>query len=223
MTPTSHPENPASDLAQRIGDVIRPAVARAWTSDRVQQLRRVIQNAHVPNASGQRLIAAHHEVVVGADHTERSATTTLVIEATADDLRGWSISLDLDEGQQVSAEALLGCTLGRVIPVDEGADVYEFLFDPPVEQGEKRRTRHRLNFQGGTACTTMGYSLSRPAQLLTLTVNFEGPLPTRVWHSVRPEQGQAKAKVQQELTVGRMVELVLSDPGAGRHTIDWEW
>lgn len=222
MTPTSRPENPATDLAQRIGDAIRPAVQKAWTSDRVQQLRRVIQNAHLPNASGQKLLTAHHEVVVDSQRVERSATTTLVIEATADDLRGWSISVDLEQ-QQVTAEAMLGCKLGRVIPVDEGAQVYEFLFDPPLQKGENRRTQHRLSFHGDAESTSMGYALSRPAQLLTLTVHFQGPLPKRIMHTVKPAQSEAEPKVEQELTVAPMVELVLSNPSPGLHALDWEW
>lgn len=221
MTPTSRPEIPATELAQRIGDAIRPAVQKAWTSDRVQMLRRVIQGAHMPNASGQKLLTAHHEVVV-ANRAERSATTTLVVEATAEDVRGWSISVDLAQ-QQVSAEALLGCRLGRVIPVDEGAQVYEFLFEPPLAKGDNRRTQHRLTFTGDAECTTTGYSLSRPAQLLTLTVNFEGEQPKKVWQITKGAQEDAETKVVQELTVAPMVEVVLSNPGPGLHALEWEW
>ncbi|MEL4503448.1 hypothetical protein AAEX63_00745 [Luteococcus sp. H138] len=222
MTPTSRPENPSSDLAQRIGNAIRPAVQKAWTSDRVQMLRRVIQNAHLPNASGQKLLTAHHEVFVDAKRAERSATTTLVIEATADDLRGWSISVDLAQ-QQATAEARLGCKLGRVIPVDEGAQVYEFLFDPPLKKGDNRRTQHRLTFHGDSECTSMGYALSRPAQLLTLTVHFEGPLPRKIMHTVKPAQSDAEPTVERELTPGSIVELVISNPSPGMHALDWEW
>ncbi|MEL4358765.1 MULTISPECIES: hypothetical protein [unclassified Luteococcus] len=222
MTPTSRPEIPATELAQRIGDAIRPAVQKAWTSDRVQMLRRVIQGAHMPNASGQKLLTAHHEVLVDAKRAERTATTTLVIEATAEDVRGWSISVDLAQ-QQVHAEALLGCTLGRVIPVDEGAQVYEFLFDPPLKKGDNRRTQHRLTFHGDAECTTMGYALSRPAQLLTLTVHFEGALPKRILHTVKPAQSEAEPVVERELEPARMVELVLANPAPGLHALDWEW
>ncbi|MGO4956874.1 hypothetical protein ACTQ49_06340 [Luteococcus sp. Sow4_B9] len=224
MTPTSRTENPASDLAQRIGEVIRPAAAArlAWTSDRIQQLRRVIQNAHVPNASGQKLLTAHHEVAIDGQRAERTATTTLVVEATADDVRGWSISVDADQ-KHATAEALHGATLGRTIPVDDGAQVHEFLFDPPLKNGEVRRTQQRITFHGTDECTTMGYALSRPAQLLTLTVHFEGELPRRIKQPVKTAQEDASTKDVKELDVAQTVEVVLSNPKAGVHALEWEW
>lgn len=222
MAPITRPDIPAGEIAQRIGGAIKPAERLAWTADRLQQLRRVVQNAYLPNASGQRLLGVHNEVVIDAERRERTSTTTLMIEAKADDLRGWSISVDVQPGQTATPEAIFGIKLGRVIPVDEGAELCEFLFEPPLVRGEIRGARHRITYTNGPECTTTGYSLSRPSPLLLLTVRFEGEVPTRVVHTHRPDD-TSEATVLAELKPAQLVELALSNPEKGLHTIDWEW
>lgn len=192
--------------------------------DRERRLRTLIAAADMPNPYGQELVAIHLEVVVGADRSQRSSTTTVVVQCRTTEAKGWSMTIDADQGQHVTAEALRGLALGRVLELDERATLFEMLYEPPLRHGECRRTQHRLTYTPAQEpCVMTGYALGRPTTVLIMGVSFEGEVPRSMERCLRRPGRSSEMESKELLVPAQDVEVVLTSPPVGLHALRWEW
>lgn len=195
-----------------------------WSRERDARLKEILANTDLPRSMAQELLLADVLYEVDERRLQHRTTTTLVTRALAADQRGWTVTFDRDEGQSLEAADLHGLRMGRRIDVDEQFEIIEFLFDPPLDNGEVRRTSHVLEFVGSTTeCTSAGYACRRATSLMAIAVRFAGEPPRRVWQSHLPIEPGAEAQRGPEIAPAPLVECILASPAPGLHSLMWEW
>ena len=200
-----------------------PTPNMTWAADRAEFLREQIKAIGPASADSQEQLMAHLEVSIAEDRHLLSTTTTLVVKSRVPGAQGLSIVINRPQGTSVDAHALNGVTMGRTVHLDGQSTLFEFLYDHPLERGETRRARCRLNFGPSETEVTTGYSLRSATPLLMLTCTFLGDLPRSIVRCFTPPNSDASPREVQRIPVQTTVECVLTDPPIGLHSLVWEW
>ncbi len=200
-----------------------PTPNMTWAADRAEFLREQIKAIGPASADSQEQLMAHLEVSIAEDRHLLSTTTTLVVKSRVPGAQGLSIVINRPQGTSVDAHPLNGVTMGRTVHLDGQSTLFEFLYDHPLERGETRRARCRLNFGPSETEVTTGYSLRSATPLLMLTCTFLGDLPRSIVRCFTPPNSDASPREVQRIPVQTTVECVLTDPPIGLHSLVWEW
>lgn len=172
----------------------------------------------------------HDAVRVTADGAEHHETTRHLVRADRDGLDRMAMVLrqDFTTDPTPEVEGVAGCTLGRVVQLDDaGLMAAELVFDRRLRRGELYAFTYRLLERMPPGLTENGITrvLSHEVPYLVLDATFESPLPGSAHYRTTPQRFSGETNPvdaeQQELPVGPQVRIVIGDAAPGLHALGW--
>ncbi|MGO4957343.1 hypothetical protein ACTQ49_08745 [Luteococcus sp. Sow4_B9] len=168
----------------------------------------------------------------------RLEETSEVMESTVDGLERTALLYGLNptspqamaEGDQVPfVEAMWGCELGRVIPLEErGLMAIELILQTSVNRGEGYLRSYSLRWEDEPPCTESDIQRVGPGTvgMMVLEADFPERIPERVTYETSPyayDPYNPPERLVQELAPGPQVQVCLVDAPAGTHLLRWTW
>lgn len=177
-----------------------------------------------------RTIGLREHVTVSPDLLGQDETTEQLIRAKHDGLTKMALVLRLNfvDDPRPLITALAGCTLGRVVDLDEdGLLAAEIVFDRRIDEGEYHLFSYNFNWELPSPSTGDGYTRFLPEQCdyLVLGASFGHHEVTAATLQSTPfgfNGGLAAGDLTQELTpLDGGIEVTLVDPAPGTYAIEW--
>jgi hypothetical protein len=192
-------------------------------------LRALLERVGSPHALEQRhqldLVSLHDRGEIGEDGGQRSMTTRVVFQATADGQDRWLLVYDHGgaEAGPPYLHSLRNCEAGRVeVDLDHGLTAAELVFDRSIDRGETQLIEYTLANGGPpypAGQNTYYREFRRAVRQYLLEIQFDTP-PAQCWQYTRvgddPEQRRER---QPDATGG--VHAVALDFGPGVFGIAW--
>ncbi|WP_420175160.1 hypothetical protein [Luteococcus sp. OSA5] len=173
-------------------------------------------------------MSVHDHVHVAADGLGRVEETRELLVSRTEQLGATALVLGIGADDDVpEIEAIMGCTLGRVVVLpDLGLMAVELHLPAPAAMGEPVLRGTRVRWRADDARTgEVARVLGRSLPIVVLEASFERA-PQHAWYETTPNQWQPSTPthpMRQQLTAAQHLQVCLTDPPAGWHSLSWEY
>jgi hypothetical protein len=176
------------------------------------------------------ILSVHDRLRVGADRTELTMSTQLVVSSRVDGVDRWVAFLDPRDGPGHRPEivATQGCRPGRArVEPERDLLAVELEFDRPLAAGDTYVFEYVIGYAGRRPQSDLlQHGVRMTARLMVLQTHFHpDAVPARCYRYFEPGRPHTERPRELAVPIGPDAtgQVVIPDAAPGIHGMRWEW